>query len=92
MITSSVICDVISLFATRISKKMTKIVNIDDKILISSDELRNFNEIFRKNVSYDNTKSHKKQCFILFLENAVPEKPQGGCQFEPPDFLRLNSY
>ena len=39
--------------------------------------LRNFNEIFRKNVSYDNIKSHKKQDFTRALENTVLEKPLG---------------
>ena len=30
------------------------------KIFISPNDLRNFDEIFRKNVSYDNIKSHKE--------------------------------
>ena len=30
------------------------------KIFVSSERLRNFNEIFRKDVTYDNIKSHKK--------------------------------
>ena len=36
------------------SQKSMKIVNFD---------LRNFNEIFRKNVAYNNIKSHKKPGF-----------------------------
>ena len=32
-----------------------KLANIDEE-----NDFRNFNEIFRKNVSYDNVKSHKK--------------------------------
>ena len=31
-----------------------------EKIFIFSERLRNFNEIFRNDVTYDNIKSHKK--------------------------------
>ena len=34
-----------------------------------------FNEILRKNVTYDNTERHKKLGFILFQENTFWEKP-----------------
>ena len=37
-----------------------KIANIDRETLHN---LRNFNEIFRKDVTYDNTKRHKKPGF-----------------------------
>ena len=37
-----------------------KIVNIDEEIFISLNNLRNFNEIFRKEKTYDNINSHKK--------------------------------
>ena len=37
-----------------------KIVNIDEEIFISLNNLRNFNEIFRKKMTYDNINSHKK--------------------------------
>ena len=37
---------------------MIKIVNIDGENLLNN--LRNFNGIFRIDVAYDNTKSHKK--------------------------------
>ena len=40
-------------------------------------DLRNFNEIFRKDLTYDNNKSHKKQGFPLSLEDTFFEKPQG---------------
>ena len=40
-------------------------------------DLSNFNEIFRKDVAYDNIESHKKQGFTLSLEYVVLEKPQG---------------
>ena len=36
-----------------------KIVNIDEEIFISLNNLRNFNEIFRKEKTYDNINSHK---------------------------------
>ena len=38
-------------------------------------DLRNFNEIFRKNMTYDNIKSHKK--LGSSLENTVLEKTHG---------------
>ena len=37
----------------------------------------NFNQVFRKDVTYDNIKSYKKQGFILSLEDTFFEKPQG---------------
>ena len=46
--------------------KMMKIVNIDEENLhiFRPNDWRNFNEIFKKNLSYD-IKSHKKQGFNL---------------------------
>ena len=41
-------------------------------------KLRNFNEIFRKDVTYDNIKVTKSQDFSLSLEDTLLEKPQGG--------------
>ena len=62
-----------------------KKVNIDKrKYLYLPNDLRDFNEIFRKNVSYDNIKSHKKT-----KENAVLQKPQGECQIDPPPLAFL---
>ena len=41
-----------------------KIANTDRDILNEIlNDLRNFNEIFRKDVTYDNIKSHKKPVF-----------------------------
>ena len=60
------------------SEKSMKIVNIDEENLQSSENLGNFNEIFRKDVAYDNFKSHRKPGFILSPENTFLEKPQGG--------------
>ena len=36
----------------------------------------NFNEIFRKDVTYDDIKSEKTQGLTLILEDTVFEKPQ----------------
>ena len=53
-------------------------------------DFRNFNKIFRKDVAYDNIKSHKKQGFALSLENTFLEKSQGEGQSDPPTILGLN--
>ena len=55
---------------------MKKTVNIDGENLHI--DLRNFNEIFRKDVTYDNIKSHKKPRFPLSLEDKFFEKPLWG--------------
>ena len=47
---------------------------------------KNLNEIFGKDVTYDNIKSlKKKQGFTLSLEDTFLEKPQGG-QIDSPAF------
>ena len=47
--------------------------------------LRNFNEIFRKDVTHDNIKSHKKQGYTLSLEDEFFKISQGcGDQINPP--------
>ena len=56
---------------------------LTEKFFISSE--RSFNKIFRKDVTFDNIKSHKKQGFTLSLENTFFGKPQGG----PPAVLGL---
>ena len=38
-----------------------KIVNIQEENPYLLNELRNFNKIFKKDVTYDNIKSHKKK-------------------------------
>ena len=58
---------------------MTKIVNKDRESLISSSkDLRNFNNIFRKYVAYDNIKSHKKPEFQPLFRRSIFEKTTGG--------------
>ena len=54
----------------------------------------NFNDdIFRKDVTYDNIeikiKKKKKQGLILSLKNTFLEKPGGECQTEPPSLLKI---
>ena len=39
---------------------------------------RDFNEIFRKDVTYDKVKSHRKQGFTLSSEGVFFETPYGG--------------
>ena len=58
-------------------------------------DLRNFNEIFRKDVTYDNIKSHKKPGgFTLSLEDTYFEKPQGegGSNWLHPAFEKEWTY
>ena len=47
----------------------------------------NFNETFRKDVDYDNIKSHENPGFTLSLEELVFKKPQRAGQVEPPQRL-----
>ena len=70
-----------------------KIANIDREIL---NDLRNFNEIFRKDVPCDNIKSHKKPRFQPLFRRYIYGKTTGGgggCQIDsPPSFLGLKPY
>ena len=80
MLTSFFICDVISFFGAK--RKPSYLLN----------DLKNFNEFFRKDVAENNVKCHKKQGFILFLENTFLEKPkegERGSDWPPPSFLRV---
>ena len=90
---------VISLFATRTrncqkTEKMMKIVNIDEENLhISQMTWGIFNEIFRKNVSY-NIKSHKKAVlYLLSRKYSFGKATVGGDQTDLSAFsgLRLKS-
>ena len=75
-----------------------KIANIDREILHNFwNNLRNFNEIFRKDVPYDNFKSHKKPGFHPIFRRYNFQKSQGGqIDHRPPPHptplavLRLN--
>ena len=46
----------------------------------------NFNELFKKDLIYDNIKSHQKTGLHPSLEDAFLEKPQGGSIFMISDF------
>ena len=54
-----------------------------ENFFISSEHLRKFNEIFKKDVSKDNIKSHKKPRFHLLFRRHIFRKTTGG-QFDPP--------
>ena len=58
-------------------------------------ELGNFIEIFRKDfrkdVTYDNIKSHKKPGFHLFSEKNIFGKTTGGGDKLSPSHFRVNS-
>ena len=51
---------------------------LTEKFFISSERLEKFYEIFRKDVTYDNIKSHKNQGFTLSLEDTFLKKSTGG--------------
>ena len=52
--------------------------------------MRNFKDIFRKDVTYDNIKNKKKN-LILSLKNTFLEKLEGECQTEHPNLLRIKT-
>ena len=47
---------------------------LTEKVFTSSNDLRNCNEIFRKDVTYDNIKSHKKPGFHPLFRRHIFEK------------------
>ena len=55
-------------------------------------DLRKFKEIFRKGVSEDNIKSHKKQGFSLSLEDTLFKKLHGEAGRPPPAVLGLKQF
>ena len=60
------------------------------KIFISSEQTKEFNETFRKDVAHGNIKSHKNTGFhSLSLENTFLEKPQRGQIDSLPALLGL---
>ena len=44
-------------------------------------------EVFRKDKTYDNIKSHTKQGFTLSLEDTFLEKLEGGVKLTPPCYF-----
>ena len=61
--------DMISFFVTRKCQKSKKKKKKPD--------LKNFNKIFRKDVTYDNIESHEKPEFPPSLEETFFEQPRG---------------
>ena len=51
-------------------------MKIDENYSCLLNYLRSFNEIFRKDVTHDNIKSHKKQGYTLSLEDDFFKKSQ----------------
>ena len=52
------------------------------------DELRNFNEIFREDVTYHNIKNHKKPGLYPLSKRCIFGKPQKGeCQIDPTPLI-----
>ena len=67
-----------------------KIVKVlTEKIFFSSD-LRNFNEIFRKDVTYENIESHKKAWLQPLSRGCIFRKNTGGVKFISPSLYRAN--
>ena len=66
-----------------------KIVNIEEETLLN--ELRDFNEVFRKNVIYDNIKCHKKGALDSFSEKRFLRKTTGRSQIDPPSLFRVKA-
>ena len=68
-----------------------KIVNIDKgKPLYLPNDLRNFNKTFRKDVTYDNIKSHKKTGFHPLYETCIFGKTTGIVQTDPLGFSGIS--
>ena len=71
-------------------KKLIKLVIMDGKkssYLLN--DLRNFDEIFRKNVAYDNIKNQRKARVLSFSRRDALLENNRGNQIDPPAFLRL---
>ena len=52
-----------------------EIANIDRENLQVLRDLRNFKEIFRKDIAYNDIKSHKKSGFLLLFRRYIFGKP-----------------
>ena len=77
-----------------------KIGNIAEKFFISFERLENYNESFRKDVTFRKEfqkrilKVTKILCFTLSSEDIFFEKPQGGVKLtpSPPPFRVKNTF
>ena len=63
---------------------------LTDKVFICSEWHERFLWNFRKDVAYDNIKTHKKQGFTLSLEHTFLVKPQRA--LTPPSLFRVNTF
>ena len=61
-----------------------------EKLFIHFEQLENFNEIFRKDVTYDNIKSHKNQDFTS-LQKIHFLKYTGRGQIHHPSCFAVNA-
>ena len=69
-----------------------KIANIEQRnssYLLNN--LRNFNEIFRKDVTYDNIKSHKNPGFHPLFRRCIFRKTTRGGRIDLPAVLGLSN-
>ena len=55
------------------------------------DDFRNFNEIFRKALTYDNIQSHKKAMLHSLFKKYYLGKTKGKGQIDPPAVLGLKN-
>ena len=76
--------DVISFFVTRKSQQIGKIdanrwkwLILTEKVFIFLNDTRNSNEVFKKDVTYDNIKSHKKSWFYPLFRRYIFRKAKG---------------
>ena len=66
-----------------------KIVNVDISFSYLLNDLRNFNETFRKDVTYDNIKSCKKTGLPILFVRYFFEKPHAGIKFTTPAVIDI---
>ena len=70
-----------------------KIVNTEEENLYLQNDLRIFNEIFRKDVTYDNIKSHRKTRFHPLFGRYIFGKTSSGSNWPtltPPRLSVVN--
>ena len=52
-------------------KKIRKIPEIEEETCTSLNHVRSFTEVFRKDLAYDNIKSHKKAEFVSLFRKYI---------------------
>ena len=73
----NIICDVISFFITRKCQNIKNSSYLQRKSSYLLNNWRNFDEVFRKDLTYDNIKSHEKPESHPFLRRCIFGKTQG---------------